>query len=571
MIGSGNRGKGAPASTEGRMRTLPYLLLALLLVFDFAYAVFFASGPTNLSEDDAYADLALMTVHGQLNPVSLDSVRVLEYVPIAAFFSVFGTNTLAGNAWNIVLFVGSVLVAFLIGRELYGERCGLLSALFLSFFVPAVNGAIRLEINESVMFFTALAVLALLYGHNRKSRRWMFASGFLLVASSLTIPIVLGVILFAAVYALVELARRKSTLELTAYLAAGALSASVAVLALSAAAFGDPLALAHLNGAYYSNLTMASTEFGVIGAPFAYTNGSTSNLVYYMSFYPEQLFGYGTLTNLASYVSTGQNNLSALAQILANTGLPAGYYFYAAVAGLACLLVKRERRIYFPALWLIVGLAFLQFAPQGLSISPFRWILIFRDVRYLSLVAVPVCVLIAMALSRFSGIEKRSARDGAPKERIVSSDRLPRAAITVLALLFLLLTSLSINLQWSSLINAEYYSLHSIAAGFAGTNVSTNVYYPSGDYPRMILYTGGNRFLNLQMFDGISNCSKFASGSYLIIPNVSAGFSPPWPYVANTTEYCPGAVLLSAPYDSSAPPQFQHQAAEYAQRLYFIP
>ncbi len=555
---------------EEKRRLLLYALLALILAFDLTYAFAFASGPTNLSEDNAYAVLAISALHGQFNFNNLDSGRILEYLPIAGFFYLFGLGVYSSTAWNVAMFVGSVFIAFLLGKELYNEKCGLLSALLLSFFTPTVSGAIRIEINEAMMFFTALALLFLLYGYNRKSRKWMLASGALLAVSPLTTPIALYAAAAAVLFMLVEVARRRMTRSLLAYLFAGMAVASFAILALSSAVSGNPLTIITLNQAYYANLTMTSTTYGIIGAPVAYANYSLNDLSYYLYYYPENMFAYSNVQSALGMLESGRFSLGALANQLINRSTTAGFYFYAVVAGIAYLIFRREKRLYFPAVWLTVGFAFIQFAPQGLTLAPFRWILIFRDVRYFASIAIPTSVIIAMALARITdGWEERwrVARRGAWQRRTFE---LAKPVFAAAVAVFLIATSIPVNLSWSSYINAEYYSLHAIASMFVNANTNTTIYYPSGDYSQFPIYLGNNKHLNAIMLDGIPNCSDFENGSYVIIPNATIGYAPKWQYINDTGKYCPNLELVAAPYDSAASDGLIHVAEEYEQKLYYV-
>lgn len=552
-------------------RLMPYILLALIIIFDLAYAIAFATGPTSLSEDDAYVGLAFGVLHHQFSFQSIDTGRVLEYLPIAAFFALFGTNVYTSTAWNIIMFLGSVLIAFLLGKEVYNKKAGLLSALLLSFFIPTVNGATRVEINEAMMFFSAMALLALLYGRNKKSWKWMLASGILLVAGMLTTPIALYAIVLALLFVAVELARGKMTLRALGSMVAGMAIAAIAIMALSYATSGNPMVLVSLNQEYYSNLTMTQTTYGIIGAPVPYASGSMNYLNYYIYYYPQKMLHYYSMQGLVSRLTSNNWNTTGLFRQVTNRDSAAGFYFYAAMIAAAYLLVRRDRRLYYPALWLGVGFLFIQFAPQGLTLQPFRWILIFRDVRYLASIAVPTSVIIAMALARMMETKARhraALRSGNAGSHAFELSKLLFAAA---AIVFLIATSVPVNLSWSSYIYTEYYSLHAIANMFAPATNNVTIWYPSGDYPRIQLYVDGNSHVTLLMLDGIPNCSTFAVGSYVIIPNATAGYSPRWPYINDTAKYCPNLKLVASPYDSNATDGLVHLAEEYEQRLYYVP
>lgn len=539
-----------------------YTALAAILAFDVLYCVIFVSGPTNLSEEYAYAGLALNALHGQINLQALDASRILQYLPIAAFYEAFGIGIYTSSAWNGVCFVGTVLIAFLVGRELYGASTGLLSALLVSFFTPVVRVSSTLDVVMSMTFFVSLAMLALLYGRNHRSRKWMFAGGVFLVATQLTIPIGLIAVVAGLLYAIVELARKKLGLGFVMYMIAGIVAASAVVLIFSYAVSGSPLTIANLNGAYYSNLTMTQTTYGIIGAPVVYANGSVNNLFgWYLPYYPEQMFEYSAMQAIIGGVIHNNISLATTWQQLYSPGFVAGFYFYAVIIALSYLIIRWDRRVYFPFLWFAVGFLFLQFAPQGGTLSPFRYILIFRDVRYLTVLAVPTAVIISVALVRFVGTRKRGTG------RQHSAWKL-RLAIAIAVVAFLVLTSIPTNLLWHNYVHTEYYSLQAIAniVLHAGGNII--VYYPSGDWPVLPVYVHESKSINLQMLDGIQNCSQFQVDSYVIIPNVTDRFSPPWPYISNTSRYCPDFRLIAAPYSNASGQE--NIALKNEQSLYYV-
>ena len=541
--------------------------LAAVLVFDLLYAVITVSGPTNLSEEYAYAGLALNAIHGQVNLQQIDASRLLQYLPIAAFYEAFGVGIYTSSAWNMVCFLGTVLVAFLIGRELYGPITGLTSALLASFFTPIVKVSSTLDIVMSMAFFISLVMLALLYGRNRGSKAWMFAAGVFVVAAQLTIPIALIAAAALALYLVLELARKKIELKLVLYVLAGAAVAAAVVLAFSYSVSGNPISIATLNGAYYSNLTMTDTAYGIIGAPIVYANGSKNDLFgWYMHYYPGQMFEYSAMQAIVGGILHGNITLWSVWQQLYSQAMIAGFYFYAALAAAIYLTIRWDRRLYYPLMWLAVGFLFLQFAPQGGTLSPFRYILIFRDVRYLTALAVPTSVLIAVALSRFVSGKGHGAK-GLTKRKI-------RISLAIAAVAFLIITSIPANIEWHSYIYTEYYSLHALAGIIQHTGGITTVYYPSVDWPDMIVYLHDSSQLNLQMLDGISNCTYFAAGSYVVLPNVTKGYAPQWPYINDTSAYCPDMHLVAEPvvqppYGTAGFNQM-YIALKNQQRLYYV-
>lgn len=296
-----------------------------------------------------------------------------------------------------------------------------------------------------------------------------------------------------------------------------------------------------------------------------YANGSANNLFgWYLPYYPQQMFEYSAMQAIIGGITHNNINFATIWQELYNPGFIAGFYFYAAIIAILYLLLRWDRRVYFPLIWFAIGFLFLQFAPQGGTISPFRYILIFRDVRYLTVLAVPTCVIISIALVRFLSTKKR----GAGRAQRKDASWTLRLALVIAVVVFLILTSIPANILWYRYVYTEYHPIQVIANILLRTGGSTIVYYPSGDWPDIQIYTHDSKSLNLTVLDNLQNCSEFSPYSYVILPNVTDGFSPPQPYIVNTSKYCPNFHLIAAPYSNA----FGQEsiALKNQQRLYYV-
>ena len=553
---------------SAKLRLL-YTALVAILVFDALYAVITVHGPTNLGEDDSYIERAFNVIHGQLN-ISFDSgYRPMQYLPIAAFYELFGINTYTSSAWNIIAFVGSVLLAFLIGKEVYSANVGVLSSLLMSFFIIVVKDAATTGVEVAMMFLVSLAMLALLYGRKRSSKKWMFAAGALFVAAPLTIPIGLVAVVAGTAYVLIELARKRIKLNLVAYLLVGMVAASMMVFAFGYIVANRPFAIVTATYANVADLNFTNAVYGIIGTQPAWAPGDRNDLFgFYLPFYPEQMFTYYTFQALFNELVSNNITLASIWQQLASPGLNTGFYFDAAVIAIAYLLIRRDRRLYFPMVWFGMGIIFLQFFPQSINLSPFRYELIFRDTRYLTSIAVPTCVIISMALARAVGTMRKRTKKSKGGTWRRNAGWATKLTLASAAVLFLILTSLPANLFWYNFVYTEYYSMNTIAHILTMVHSNTVVYYPSGDYPRMLIYTGDSRFLYLVTLDSITNCSQFLAGSYVIIPNATINFAPQWPYITNTSKYCPNLHLVAAPYSNAFGQE--NMAFKNQQKLYYV-
>lgn len=556
-----------------------YLLLAAVFAYDIFHTVTHILGPTPLSEDFAYVILAIRAMQGNISlfNLSIDGTRLLQYLPIAVFYKLFGVNIYTSSAWNAIMFLGTVLIAFLVGRKIYNEHAGLLAALLISFFTPVVKNSITVGISETMMFFVSLTLLVLLYACDRRSLKLMFLTGALAVATPFTIPIGLIGLIVVLVYTAVELIRRRITMRMVVWLAAGALVIVLLILAFSYINTGDPLAIIHENSVYYSNLTMTQTSYGIIGSqPSSYASGSQNSVMSYLLFYPQQMFSYHILLTIERSIAAGNYNpisiWNSIYQVYVGNS---GFYFYAVLIAILALLAIRERRAYFPLLWLGLGFAFLEFAPMGLSLSPFRYILIFRAFRYMSSVAVPIVVIIAIAIIRM--VEGRIPEGGTARHVKSRKEILPRPnpirlLIGLFIVVFLIATSIPINNVWYAVVYVQTYPLHKIANYLKSMSNSTPLYVPGAEYLYFEVYMYQDNLSRVIIYDNIYNCTDIPAGSYVVIPNATTGWDSQLPYVNETAEYCPQWELIRTINASQRIVELSGSPpGRFVQKLYYVP
>ncbi len=558
-----------------RGERLIYLLLAIVVAYDLFRAITHVLGPTMLSEDFAYIFLAFNALHGNINIGSaIDATRILQYLPIALFYKLFGVGIYTSSAWNVLMYISTVIIAFFVGKEVYNAKAGLVAALLLGFFTPVVKNSVSAGINETMMLFISLTMLAVLYGHNKHSSYWMFAAGILAIVTQLSIPIGLIALISAAIYVMVEYLRHNTSRKLVAWFFFGIVVAGAAVVLFSYADTGNLFVIIHQNGAYYSNLSMTDTSYGIIGSvPSHFANGSANNLIYYLDYYPQQMLTFNIIPAIRDAIVSGNLNPIAIwdKAYRINTS-NYGLYFYAVLIAALILLILQEKRLYFPLLWLAVGMGFLEFAPMSVSFFPFRYVLSFRALRYTTGIAVPIAVILAIAVMRIidGGIDAKGDEKRKKMKRgyFNSSARFVAGAIVVAVLIA---TSVPLNNAWYNNVYSQTYPLRVIANYLNGKSNATRVYVPTTDYYFISVYMHYNNMSRINPYYYLYNCTYMAAGAYLIVPNASSGWVPATPAINNTEEFCPGLKLIMEVNASLAATRFiGWPPSKYEQRLYYV-
>jgi len=137
------------------------------------------------SDDSRYVAVAQNLASGHLPSGEAEwfGARGVFLWPVAAIFRVFGADDYSAIAWPFVISLVSIVIAFLIARELAGRRPALVAAGLVAVAPIEVLMATRLRPDAVMPAFVALAVWAALRARRSPHiTRWLVASGVLLGA-----------------------------------------------------------------------------------------------------------------------------------------------------------------------------------------------------------------------------------------------------------------------------------------------------------------------------------------------------------------------------------------------------
>ena len=529
--------KGEKREPKSKKLSRDYkIALIAIAAFALLYSLVFIIGPSAYGDDPTYLSLAYGAATGNFVESSyIFSVRLFMIFPIAIFYKLFGVNLFTDSIWDILCFVGSVVASFYIGKELYDKNVGLLSAFLLSIFPLTAILAPTVSDNIPMMFMTAMAMLSILYAQRRSSRFWYFLAGIFLIASPLVTPEGFIVIPIAILYLLVELFRKRISINRTSlYLLYGILATGMALMAFNYINSGHPLITYTTNSNYFSAIgVLQNGQYATIGS-------ANQNL----SFYPQWMLPYNILQIVSSNISRlNFNPISVWNQIYVTNFNMAGFFFYAFVLSVIYLVIRKERRAYFALFWFLAGFLYLEFGPMHLSLIPFEYLLTHRLPRFLTLIAVPTVIVIAMALIRLADASRKQLRllasKGVSKIRLKT---LPYSAIiAALAIIFLTITSLQINLTQYEAMSLSRYDTLTISNYLNTLPNTTIIYYPAA-YTQMFsnigIYLHFDNLSRLRGLDNIQNCTGIPRGSYVVLTKYAKIGS--LNYTPDPLSQCPG-------------------------------
>ena len=522
--------------------------IALIAIAAFAliYSLVFIIGPSAYGDDPTYLSLAYGAANGNfVESAYIFSVRLFMIFPIAIFYKLFGVNLFSDSIWDILCFVGSVVAAFYIGKELYDEKVGILAAFLLSIFPLTAILAPTVSDNIPMMFMTTMAMLSILYAQRKSSKFWYFAAGIFLIASPLVTPEGFIVIPIAVLYLLVELFRKKISINRTSlYLIYGVLAIGIALIAFNYLNSGHPLITYTTNSNYFSAIgVLQNGQYTTIGS-------ANQNL----SFYPQWMLPYNILQIVSSNISRlNFNPVSIWDQIYVTNFNMVGFFFYALVLAALYLILRKEKRAYFALFWLLAGFLYLEFGPMHFSLIPFEYLLTHRLPRFLTLIAVPTAIIIAMALVRWAEASKQQLRllasKGASK---INLKTIPYSAIiATLVIVFLTITSLQITFTQYEAMSLSRYDTFTISNYLNTLPNTTVIYYPAA-YTQMFsnigVYMQFDNLSRLRGLDNIQNCTGIPEGSYVVLTKYAKIGS--LNYTPNPLKQCPGWQTILYPNTS---------------------
>jgi hypothetical protein len=323
------------------------LWLAAILIFALAIRLFFYRGIVAV-DDFNYLRHAAEVWKGRFELESIlywHGTRPLVFVPISWCFALFGVSEASATAWPIVASLFTVALMFSIGRSLYGRESAIYAAIMAAFMPMLVNESTRVLPGVIINLVIALSVYCFIHSEQVLKGRgfWLLFSGLLFGAMPWAGR--LGLVFFCFF--------------------------PLAVLLLGRYRFLSywPVAIGFL-GMLFLNVLH---QWLATGDPF-FNNAIAQKILISEMPRPRNLF-YLKLMIRPLYTH--------------------GSVFYLAAAGGVLAILSRRRELIFMIAWFTAMWLILEFGSS--SIREYRPL--FKEVRFMSLLAIPGVLLAGRALA----------------------------------------------------------------------------------------------------------------------------------------------------------------------------
>ncbi len=517
-------GGGAVRRRQAVALSREYELLILIVAFGLILTFWLFKGLSNYGDDFAYVGLVPQVLQGgYAENINIFSLRPMLLLPLSLSIAVLGYTDIGAGMYGVMCYVCIIIATYVLGKEMYDARAGLIAAFLFSFYPIALLYNSAPSPMMPLVLFLLLSIIAFRRGMRQDNVWYYWLSGVFTFMGALTDPLGYVYAVFYVFYIfggyLWGYARRSGP-------AAGywrlmyfvGIATSIAALAIV------NIQVTHTLPFY--ELSFTNSYYSAAGGPdeIYYTNPS-------LTFYLNGYFSY----NLSSLVTSVYNRTlvrqgfiyaiengppRAASQILnrifnlSQVNISeVGLFPYAVVILCAYLLYRRERKAYFLILWAAVVVAYMEFGTMSLT----HYFPIYKLMRFTAIAAVPFVLIMGIAISKALGPPRRR------------SNAAIAGSVALIALL--LVTSLP-DEYWFYIFNHNGMQFMktdaTILLNAPGVHNST-ILAPALD-PYYLLYymhfpylAGGIVEYDNGSYGGqyMPNCSQIPPRSYLIIPSQS--------------------------------------------------
>ncbi len=412
------------------------IYLALIVVFGVALSLSLMKGVSFYGDDVSYTAFVPSILNGTFSEnINIFSLRLTMLFPLAFSIAVFGYTDLGAGAWALFAYAITIMITYLIGRELHGSRTGLIAALLFAIYPVSLRFNTSPDPMLPLVMFLSLSVLLFIYGKRKRNVWYFLASGASGFVGALANPLAYLYFVFYAFYIVADglyssLKARGIALDYMSLAVFVGFMTAVAVMGYA------NMALAHGKPFYELNLT--NSYYSAAGGPdeIFYTNPS-------LSFYINGYFPYGLMAGILSPLvhldfGAAAQGLSSLAQSLFSFNSinlnDVGFFGYAAALSGIALLALNDKKSRFLLVWGAFLVAYMEFGSMSIT----HYFPIYKLMRFTAIVAVPLMLIVGAALSDFIGERIGKGPAG-------SNGRVLRIAAAALIIFLLFATSYQID------------------------------------------------------------------------------------------------------------------------------
>jgi len=330
--------------------------LFLIVLFALFLRAYFYVGP-NLNDDIDYIFSANQVANGDFYPIyghSINALRSMMTLPIALFFKLFGPGEITSSLYPLLCSLLTVIVCFFLGKVLINEKVGLYSALIISFFPLDIAYSTQLVPTTPLTLFLSLSLLSFLEAEKKSKKLFYFLSGLFIGIGYLANELFFVGFIFLISYIILHKKIKSNYI----FIFFGALSIFFIEATFLYITTGNPL---HRINVIHETERMIGTNTA-------------------LDYYPRVVF---KLLNINFEAHEG--NL--------------GIFFYLFLISSLYALSKKNKKMLFLTLWVLLTFLYLEFGIMTTEFKPIaKW------VRYLIIFGPSFSILTAFAISNIKKV-----------------------------------------------------------------------------------------------------------------------------------------------------------------------
>lgn len=510
-------GRGFLMFLEGALSKRETQCLLAILLFGIVISLLLIKGPSLYGDDAAYLQYVPGILSGFFTEsINIFSIRLMADFPLAFFIGIFGYTDFGAAAWSLLSYAVTLVAVYLMGKELYSARAGLLSALFFSFYPLILHFNTTPEPMLPMAMFVSLSALFFVYGRKRKSLGSYALSGAFAFIGTLANPLAYIYLLFYIVYVATETAynsirKRKFAFDFKALGILLGLFTAIAVIGYI------NLLIAPSSNPFYE-LSLTSYYYSAAGGPneIFYTNPS---LTFYLSgYFPYDISGQVLSPllhlNLNAFVNGIEGVIGSLFSLTATNLNDVGLFGYATVLAGLYLLARRDRRSYFALAAASFIVAYMEFGSMSIT----HYFPIYKLMRFTVIAAPMLMLVLGTACASFISAGERRGR--------VS---IYRAAVVAAIALILFTTSAAMDYYYYAFNHNSMQYVSAMADSMKQSNLTgTNFFAPAEVSYYLPFYLGYAHGINVAQYDNgayggkfMPTCASIPNRTYLLIPSNS--------------------------------------------------
>ncbi len=350
-------------------------LFFCILIFALFLRLYFFVG-IGFNDDSYYLEYAeeIYKENKFIPPSGVEwGIRIAVYYPVVFFWKIFGINELSTSLYFLLLSLGSIVITYLLGKEIFNKKIALTAAFLLSIFPLEIIYSTQVGPEIPTQLFSAASILFFIKGEKSRKIFYYFLSGIFLGFCYLSKSVVILIIPIIGFYVFWNHFKKGLFKHLKNNI-------FPYLVFLSGFMIIFLLQLIH----FY--IITGEWFYGEKVRNYFFTHDLNSNSD--LSYYIRMMFNFGPFFNWI------------------HDKPYFGFIYYFVFFSLIFLIYKKDKFSIFLIFWLLFLFLFFEFGLQFYCTKIVEYCLYARHIRFLSIFSIPAVIILSRFLLFTTKIQK---------------------------------------------------------------------------------------------------------------------------------------------------------------------